>query len=387
MKVSFPYMGCVTAYKKLFELLGHEVIMPQKPTQHTIDLGVLNSPEFICFPFKTMMGTYIECCEKGAELIVSSGGSGPCRAGMYGTLHQETLKELGYDVDVIIFDSLFEDFPKFWRTVKKIVNHTPLYKLAHHVLLCYKIVCQMDRLEKQINIKRAYELENGDCNRFWETAVQMYEKCNTFKQLKQVKKETLAMFDAIPVREVAEKDKLRIGIVGEIYVIMESSVNMHMEQRLNDMGVEVYNVQYISDWIKHNIIRPPFNRSKSWKVFRKGRKYKGAQCGGHDMENTGWMIDFAEQGFDGVVHIMPFGCLPELITRSIIPNITQDYGIPVLSMSVDEQTGEANTQTRVEAFVELCRSKKQSASVPISMAVPPETPETVSGKQLAPANR
>ena len=83
MKISFPYMGCVTGYKKLLELLGHEVIMPEKPSQRTVNLGVLNSPEFICYPFKIILGTYIELCEKGVDVIISSGGSGPCRAGMY----------------------------------------------------------------------------------------------------------------------------------------------------------------------------------------------------------------------------------------------------------------------------------------------------------------
>ena len=71
-------------------------------------------------------------------------------------------------------------------------------------------------------------------------------------------------------------------------------------------------------------------------------------------------MEFAERGFDGVVHLMPFGCLPELITRSMIPQISEDYDIPILSMSMDEQQGEANTQTRVEAFIDLCRSKKNS---------------------------
>lgn len=79
MKVSFPHMGCVTGYKKLMEKLGHEVVMPDPPSQKTMELGVKYSPEFICFPFKVMMGTYIECAERGAELIVSSGGNGSCQ--------------------------------------------------------------------------------------------------------------------------------------------------------------------------------------------------------------------------------------------------------------------------------------------------------------------
>ena len=40
MKISFPYMGTVLVYKKLLQLLGHEVIIPPRPTKRTIDLGV-----------------------------------------------------------------------------------------------------------------------------------------------------------------------------------------------------------------------------------------------------------------------------------------------------------------------------------------------------------
>ena len=33
MKVAFPYMGTTVIYKKLLELLGHEVVEPPEPTQ------------------------------------------------------------------------------------------------------------------------------------------------------------------------------------------------------------------------------------------------------------------------------------------------------------------------------------------------------------------
>ncbi len=36
-----------------------------------------------------MLGSYLEAIEKGAEVIISSGGHGPCRAGYYGILHQK----------------------------------------------------------------------------------------------------------------------------------------------------------------------------------------------------------------------------------------------------------------------------------------------------------
>ncbi len=360
MKITFPYMGCVTAYKRLLELMGHEVVMPEKPTQRTVDLGVLNSPEFICYPFKILMGTYIEACEKGVEVIVSSGGRGPCRAGMYGEVHKRILKQLGYDVHVIIFDSMFQNFKAFYKNLKLIKNKTPLIKLLKYVVFAYKMMLQMDKIDKEINIRRAYEVNRDDFKKCREKIVALYDGCSTLNDLRRAKKAAWALMDAVPQKKVPEKDKLRIGIVGEIYVAMESSTNMEMEKRLNALGAEVENIQYVSDWVTHNLFPKWMHLSRSWTLLDKGKRYKGCQCGGHDMENTGAIIDFAERGFDGVVHLMPFGCLPELITRSIVPQITEDLGIPVLSVSLDEQQGEANTQTRVEAFVDLCRSRKRS---------------------------
>ncbi len=81
MKVTFPYMGTTVVYKKLLEMLGHDVILPPKPTRKTIDIGVKYSPEFACFPLKVIMGSYFEAIQEGAEVIVTSGGNGPCREG------------------------------------------------------------------------------------------------------------------------------------------------------------------------------------------------------------------------------------------------------------------------------------------------------------------
>ncbi|MDK2934484.1 MAG: hypothetical protein PWP27_2294 [Clostridiales bacterium] len=359
MKVSFPYMGCVTGYKKILEMLGHEVIMPQKPTQKTIDLGVKYSPEFICFPFKVMMGTYIEAVQRGAEVIISSGGHGPCRAGLYGEVHEKILKHMGYDVQVIIFDSIFRDFGTFYTHLKKVRNGASLIKLIKDIRFAFQIICRMDEIEKKIKILRAYELNRGDFNRAWVEIQKLYDKCWTQQDLEKASKIAHQMINDIPIRKVKDDERIRVGIVGEIYVIMESSVNMNIEQNLNNMGVEVENVQYISDWVKHNT-RGFFGSSKAEQMIGKARRFVKMNCGGHDMENIGWMVDFKERGFDAVIHLMPFGCLPELITQSAIPTISKELKLPILSLSLDEQMGTANNQTRIEAFIDLVRNLKSA---------------------------
>lgn len=380
MKVSFPYMGCVTVYKRIFELLGHEVVMPTKPTKGTIDLGVKQSPEFICFPFKVMMGTYIECAEAGAEVIIASGGDGPCRAGLYPYVHDRILKNLGRNVDFIVFDSMFRDFKAFFRKLLRIKGESSVWRLLYTVVFAFIMVNQMDRLEKRIKLQRAYEENHGDFSRAWKNIVEEFESCWTIGALMNAWKKSNAMLDAVPKHAVAEKDRIRIGIVGEIYVVMESAVNMDIEENLNRLGAEVESSQYISDWVNHNI-RPSFlGNSPSHKVIEKARRFVKMNLGGHDMENIGWMVDFKDRGFDGVIHLMPFGCLPELVTQSAIPTISKDLGLPILSLSLDEQMGTVNNQTRLEAFTDLIRNaKRKAAASKVSQRSPWLTPFTPLG--------
>ncbi len=360
MKVSFPHMGCVTGYKRLLEKLGHEVIMPKRPTQKTMELGVKYSPEFICFPFKVMMGTYIECAEAGAELIVTSGGCGPCRAGMYPDVHQKVLNELGYSTRVIVFDSMFADFGVFCEKLKAVTNGRPFHKIIGDLRFAFTLIKKMDNLEKQLKIMRAYEKNQGDFNYAWNKIVKMFEDCNTVGDVKRAYKSAQEMFEAIPKRVVAEKDKIRIGIVGEIYVVMERTVNKNVEEILNSLGIEVENVQYISDWLCHNLVPQKLPFPKSHRVMKLSDKVSPINCGGHDKENMGWVYDFHSRGFDGIVHLMPFACLPELVNLGKFPAISEELDMPILSLSLDEQMGEAHVKTRLEAFSDLITSKHRT---------------------------
>ena len=51
---------------------------------------------------------------------------------------------------------------------------------------------------------------------------------------------------------------------------------------------------------------------------------------------------------DGIVHILPFTCMPEIVAQSILPLVSRDYQLPILTMVVDEHTGIAGVRTRLE---------------------------------------
>ncbi|TCS83167.1 2-hydroxyacyl-CoA dehydratase [Tepidibacillus fermentans] len=358
MNVTFPYMGTVIIYKKLLELLGHHVIVPPRPSQKTLDLGVKYSPEFACFPFKTIMGSYIEACELGATTIVTSGGHGPCRAGFYSEIHQRILKELGYNVDFIVFDSYFRDKERFMENVRKLKGNYSWFHVAKAIKFTFDMIRELDKLDRWIHRIKPYEKVPGLTKKVWEEIQQQFDQVTTRRELKKARKKGKKMIESIPLQEIDHEKRIRIGIVGEIYVVMEPSINMEIENVLGELGCEVERSHYLSEWINDNMLPRFLKHSDEEEILKKGEPFIEIEIGGHAKHTVGRIVDFKEKGFDGIIHLMPFGCLPELISQSVIPRISKEYDIPVLTLSLDEQTGQANNRTRIEAFIDLIRNTK-----------------------------
>ncbi|NLF83235.1 MAG: CoA protein activase, partial [Candidatus Gastranaerophilales bacterium] len=84
-------------------------------------------------------------------------------------------------------------------------------------------------------------------------------------------------------------------------------------------------------------------------------RYFTRAVGGDCLESLGDVVNAAEKNVDGVIHLGPFNCTPEIISQSVIPHISRQEDIPVISLSMDEHTGRAGVLTRIEAFVDLIR--------------------------------
>lgn len=358
MKVSFPYMGTVIVYKKILELLGHEVYTPPRPSKKTLDLGVKYSPEHACFPYKTLTGTYLEIAEEGVDVIVTSGGHGPCRAGFYSEIHKRDLKRLGYDMEVIVFDSYHRNKKRFMDNVRKLKGNNSWLKVWQAISYTFKLIREIDRFDKRIHQIMAYEVKQGQTSKTWDKIQELFDKSNNKRELKEAIIESEKLIGSIEINDVESEKKIKIGIVGEIYVVMESSINLDIEQTLGELGCETERSHYLSDWVDHNMTPGFLKKSNEEEILKKGEQYIKIKIGGHAKETVGQIVDFKDRGFDGVIHLLPFGCLPELISQSVIPKISKDLDIPILSISLDEQTGKAHSRTRIEAFIDLIKNKK-----------------------------
>ena len=351
MKLTFPYMGPVLAYRKFFERLGHQVIIPPRPTQRTVELGAKYSPEFICFPFKIILGSYLEAMELGAEAIITTGFIGACRAVYYGNLSERILEQLGYKVKFLVFDSYSEGFGEFIQHCRVLGKGKTLSEVLSALNLVVRLIYTCDHYQKSLNHLRPYEQVPGTCTRKWQEIQGMLEDCESLKTLRQVTREADRILAGIAIDP--EREVIKVGLVGEIYLVMESFANNELEARLARLGVEVVRNQYISNWISHCLFPPR-------RLFSQADPYLKYTVGGHEKENIGYIIKYKQQGFAGVVHLLPFGCMPELVTQTIIPALSADLDLPILSLSLDEQTGWVNHQIRLEAFCELLWTRHES---------------------------
>jgi len=355
MKLSFPHFGYAQlAFRTLIEDLEHEAVMPPRPGKRTLDLGVRHSPEFICLPFKVVLGSYLETIEAGAEAGLAVGGIGPCRFGLYGLLQQAILQDLGYDFQLYIFEPPLTDIPDFIRKLHRLkprwMSWRLLWRTIQKAFAQLEAIDQLERLAHQV---RPFEVEKGSTRRAWQLALAGMAAARSREEIETAGHEGRQLLTA--VEQDPERNPLRVGIVGEIYVVLESAVNFDLQTTLGEMGVSAQRSLWLSSWLRHNGLK-----AGEQDIRAAARPYLNEFVGGHGVNSIGETRLYAQAGYDGVIHLGPFSCLPEIVAKEILPRVSQDEGIPVMSIFVDEQTGRAGIQTRLEAFVDLLEHRRRN---------------------------
>lgn len=366
MKVTFPHMGNIyIPLKTFFELLDIELVLPPPCTNKTLELGVKYSPEFACLPLKLNIGNFIEALEKGADTIVMAGGVGPCRFGYYCEVQKEILKSLGYEFEMIVLEPPDRGVFDIVNKLKTITNArtNSVSKILYSAKIAWKKALLLDKLDKLANKIRAVEINKGETNMIYSKVISILEQELNEYQLETLKKDIVRIFKQIKI----DKDKLipRIAIVGEIYTVLEPFVNLDIERELGKLGVEVNRCIYITDWVKQNLY-PSFLKPKEHKkVLEMSKPYINCFIGGHGQETVAQVVNCSKNGYDGVIQLLPFTCMPEIVAKSVLQKVSQDKSIPVMTLVLDEHSAEAGLKTRLEAFVDMIKHKLEVEKVEI----------------------
>jgi predicted nucleotide-binding protein (sugar kinase/HSP70/actin superfamily) len=358
VKITYPHMGLLTiALAGFFQDIGLEVVPPPPITKKTVNLGVLHSPEFACLPLKINVGNFIEALETGADTIIMAGGTGPCRFGCYAQVQREILRDLGYRFEMIILEPPQGNWQGLFRQLKRLRGNCSPKMLALAGLNLWRKLKAMERLHKKSLKVRAREINKGDTTKAYNKGLAMLAEIKDPQAIPQVLRDGLGLLEEIP--KDSNSQPLRIGLVGEIYTLLEPFANLRIEELLGDRGVEAECSAYISDWIIEHLVLNSLRLPAGLAVKKAAAPYLNCFVGGHGRETVGDTVRYARRGFDGVIHVLPFTCTPEIVAQSILPVVSRREGIPFLSVSLDEQSGEAGLITRLEAFLDLLSEKKK----------------------------
>jgi len=346
----------------VFKVLFHEVgrfdlIEPTKPNKRTAQIGSMHSPEFVCTPFKITLGTFIEGLERGATELGMGGCNAYCRFGYYWPVQKLILEDLGYDFKFVTLN--YESPKEILQVMKRDICPD---RNVLQIIRAFRVMWLKNRLtdivDKLIYKYRAVEFTKGDTEKLAQKAFNIIVEAKGIKNIKRLAKTLPKMFED-EINYDKKANPLKVCVNGEIYVVLEPSLNLDVMRRLNEIGVQVETPITLRRYIDIGIKLNPFKKLHYEHSVKAAKPYVEYRCGGETQENLGDVILYKNDGWDGVVHLYPFTCMPEIISRSIFPQISKEYDMPVMSLVLDEQTGEAGFQTRLEAFIDLLARKRE----------------------------
>ena len=366
MKVTFPHLGSMHIFcKAIAETAGIPYILPPETSQKTLSLGVLHSNESICLPFKIILGNFIEALHMGADTIVMVGSGPPCRLGLYDLVQKVILEDMGLHYRWLTIPPRLT-----WKAMWK--NHEENKELrkeltARNVLLFpyglwmgWKKMMACETLEQLAMNVRPMEVKKGETQKRLKKTLSWVDASKTSSALEEALRKGKALLQE--TEQDHSRIPFRVAIVGELYTVMDPHINRGVEQKLGELGVEVTRTSWFSTHILRSLRRNKADRtSERVRFFEASKAYLGYDVGAECNVSVGEAILRSKEGYDGVVHLMPFACLPETTASGILTKVGKEWDIPILTLILDEQEIEGRIQTLLEAFVEMLEWKRRAA--------------------------
>jgi len=375
-KVSFPHMGTISyAWAAALRIIGCEPYVEPYTSKKALSLGTKHSPEAICLPYKLILGNFIEAIEGGTDYVAMITSPGCCRLGEYGKCIENALKDLGYEAKYIEMQ-LYDGIKGMYNFLKKVSGKNNPILFARAIIIAISKVFILDKLETKLSYYRAREIKDGDAEKHYKKALKIIDENDTFFGLKKAEKlidEEMKKVEINPNKEV-----LYVDITGEIYIVNDEFSNQSIEKELGKMGVQVRRSLTISSFLKDAIIPKIFRKGETHlqRADRLAKPYLMRDIGGDALECVSDVAYANERGIDGIIHVSPFTCMPEIMSQNIFPAMRENCEIPILPLIMDEQTGRAGYITRIEAFVDLMRRRKRKQLLQQKQAAKKEEKET-----------
>lgn len=375
----------------VFRQRGYKFELLQTSSREVVDEGLKNVHNDTCYPALLVIGQFLEALKSGrynpdttALMITQTGGG--CRASNYIHLLRKALKNQFPQVPAISLNfSGLEKEGSFEITAPMFVQ-------------LLKAVLYGDLLMLLYNQCKPYELvrnKTDDVLDKWQKRLGTHFEEKTTLSLSKTYKAILDDFAKI---ERSSKKKIKVGIVGEIYVKYSPLANNHLEEFLLSEGCEPV-VPSLLEFVLYCAITNVVNGKLYGYINKKSilnkigydliysaqkKMIKIIKAHGvfepmHDFEELrsaadkyihqgvsmgeGWLITaemavLAETGTQNIICAQPFGCLPNHIVAKgmsrVIKNAYPDANI--VAIDYDPGSTKVNQENRIKLMLANARA-------------------------------
>jgi len=366
MKVTFPHLGSMHIFcKAIAETAGIPYIVPPETSRKTLTLGVLHSNECICLPFKIILGNFIEALQMGADTIVMVGSGPPCRLGLYDLVQKVILEDMGLHYrwltipPRLTWQTLWKNYEET-KELRKELSAKNILLFPYGLWMGWKKMMGCEELEKLAMKVRPKEVKKGETQKRLKKALSWVDAAKNPKALAEVVQKGKSFLQA--TEQDDSRVPFKIAMVGELYTVMDPHINRGVEQKLGELGAEVTRTSWFSTHIKRSLRRNKSDQApERMRFFEASKAYLGYDVGAECNVSIGEAVLRSQEGYDGVVHLMPFACMPETTASGILTQVGKDWNIPILTLIFDEQEIEGRIQTLLEAFIEMLQWKRKAA--------------------------
>ncbi len=387
--------------QKLLQREGYKVDMLTTNHRGLVDEGLKYVHNDTCYPALLVIGQLIDAVKHGGYdphkvgLLITQTGGG-CRASNYIHLLRKALEkaDLAYIPVVSVNLSGLEKNPGFSLTLSFV--RKAVFAMMYG-----------DLIVNVANQVRPYEVEPGATDamiqRWSRQLVEGFQagKGMSRGQMRKIFDLICADFASIPVEG---SPKIRVGVVGEIYVKFAPLGNNNLEEFLLREGVEpvvpgltdfiifkIYNRVadvdlYGGKWIKKAACRAfmgyvegcqrdmiaaleKSGRFRAPGTFQDLHKLVHGYLGDGNKMGEGWlltaeMLELIHSGTNNIVCTQPFGCLPNhIVGKGMIRKLKDEYPYSnVVAIDYDPGATKINQENRIKLMLANAKGLVQQES-------------------------
>lgn len=357
-----------------------EALPPPDDESLTIGLRLCRGRE--CLPCFLSVGDVIRKSrapefDPESSAVFLPGSPGPCRFGQYGPFLRDLLEREGLGGIELLGPSAENGYRGFGER-----------PTALRILVWQGFVA-VDLLHELVRRHRPYEREPGASEVAYDeslTEIVAAVRCGGGSRLVRVMSRVARRFRGISVEE---RSRPIVGLVGEIYLLLNEYSNRDVVRRIEALGGEVVGggirewMYYTNhrgreiakvkgdprEWLKigltdlyqrcweHRLRRPVAALLPSERGFGVGtmmralRPHYDPTLGTEAVLTMAKSIALSRAGAAGILNVLPFACMPGIVSGAMAPVLRRELGgIPWLDVPYDAQR-ETNLNTRLEAFI------------------------------------